>query len=53
MMLLIVQTILLAVAYLSFSDWRKQRKAWQLLCSIYMVVSCFVIGGVSTLGGAL
>jgi Ca2+/Na+ antiporter len=53
MMLFIIQTVLLAVAYLAFLDWRKQRKVWQLLCSIYMVLSCFIVGGVSTMGGAL
>lgn len=53
MMLFIIQTVLLVVAYLAFSDWLKQRKPWQLLCSIYMVLSFFIVGGVASLGGYL
>jgi Mg2+/citrate symporter len=52
MTLLIIQAVLLGVAHIAFSDWRKQRKSWQLLCSIYMVLSAVVIGAVGTaLGG--
>lgn len=53
MMLLIAQTILGAVAAMSFFDWRKERKVWQLLCSIYMVAAVFVVGCVGSYGGVL
>lgn len=52
-MMLIIQAVLAAVCAMAFLDWRKDRKPWQLLCSIYMAGAVVLVGCIGSQGGAL